>query len=276
MRSSGTTRIDGHSSDKTGSGKTRPSNKAASGSSAGRTGSRGRPEPVRLLPTAEELASRVGWRESIDVTVAGLGYELVDVEREQRGLLRVTIDRVPDHVYPVATDSTFVTVEDCEQVTRQLQYVLQVEGLDYARLEVSSPGLDRLLRNDADLRRFEGQAVSIALKLPFEGRKGWKGVLGRAGASVDQGTAAPLAQPADASTSHEDAAWQLVFDDRGIERVLGFQMHEVREARLVPVVDFKGRRSTPRETDSPGVPEPEGESAGGRGDAAVDSGVDGS
>ncbi|MDE2275145.1 MAG: ribosome maturation factor RimP [Burkholderiales bacterium] len=170
----------------------------------------------------------MGWREAISATVSGLGYQLVDVERAGRGLLRITIDRVPGRAYAsrgaegAAPDTgEFVTVEDCEQVTRQLQYALEVEGLDYARLEVSSPGLDRPLRTEADLQRFSGQAVHVALKVPFQGRKVWQGVLG----------AAP------------EGGWQLVFDDGKAEQVFGFRLEEVREARLVPVLDFKGRKS---------------------------------
>ena len=173
---------------------------------------------------------RVGWQEAIAATVSGLGYELVDVERAQRGLLRVTIDRIPGRSYsvgrgPDATtdDGESVRVEDCEAVTRQLQYALEVEGLDYARLEVSSPGLDRPLRREVDYVRFAGQAVSIALKQPFEGRKSWQGILSRA-----EGPA---------------GGWKLTFKNGKVEQVLGFTLQEVREARLVPVVDFKGRAS---------------------------------
>ena len=170
------------------------------------------------------LGPRLGWSEAIAATVSGLGYELVDVERAQRGLLRVYIDRVAGRAYRggVGTPDTseFVTVDDCEQVTRQLQYALEVEGLEYARLEVSSPGLDRPLKREADYLRFTGQAISVTLKQPFKGRKGWQGVLTRA----------------------EDGAWSLVFKLGLAEQVLGFTLEEVREARLVPVVDFKGRK----------------------------------
>lgn len=167
----------------------------------------------------------MGWREAIAATVAGLGFDLVDVERAPRGLLRVTIDRQPGRSY--ATPGEFVLVDDCEQVTRQLQYALEVEGLEYSRLEVSSPGLDRPLRSEADFQRFAGQAVSLTLKAPFEGRKNWQGVLTPSAAD----TAAPSAQ----------GGWCLVFKDGKTEQVLGFAFDEVREARLVPVVDFKGR-----------------------------------
>jgi ribosome maturation factor RimP len=111
-------------------------------------------------------------------------------------------------------------VGDCEQVTRQLQYVLEVEGADYARLEVSSPGLDRPLRNEADYTRFAGAKVRITLREPFAGRKHYEGLLVRA-----------------------EAGWQLQFHDGKAEQMLGFVLAEVREARLVPVLDFKGRKN---------------------------------
>jgi ribosome maturation factor RimP len=183
--------------------------------------------PVRPVPEGPSL----GWREAIAGTVVGLGYELVEVERAQRGLLRITIDRVPGRAYPVrhtenaeggVLDSgEFITVDDCEQVTRQLQYALEVEGMDYARLEVSSPGLDRPLKSEEHLQRFVGHAVSVTLKLPFQGRKSWQGVLGAA----------------------QVGGWQLVFKAGKADQVFGFKFDEVREARLVPVVDFKGRKA---------------------------------
>ena len=83
----------------------------------------------------------------IETTVAGLGYELVEVERAPGGLLRVTIDHP---ARSTAAPERFITVDDCERVTRQLQHVLEVEGVPYERLEVSSPGLDRPLKSAAD------------------------------------------------------------------------------------------------------------------------------
>jgi ribosome maturation factor RimP len=185
------------------------------------------PRPAPVVPTGP----RLGWREAIAGTVGGLGYELVEVERAQRGLLRITIDRVPGRGYPRRhSDDTepgaldtgeFITVDDCEQVTRQLQYALEVEGMEYARLEVSSPGLDRPLKSEEHLQRFVGHAVSVTLKVPFQNRKNWQGVLGAA----------------------EGGGWQLVFTAGKAEQVFGFKFDEVREARLVPVVDFKGHKS---------------------------------
>jgi ribosome maturation factor RimP len=202
--------------------------------------------PPREIPTGP----RLGWREAITATVTGQGFELIEVERAQRGLLRITIDRIPGRVYTVPSE--FILVEDCEQVTRQLQYALEVEDMDYARLEVSSPGLDRPLKSEADFERFAGQAVKITLKTPFEGRKVWEGVLGRA-------------QAADGAV---DAAapegWNLIFKAGKTEQVLGFKFEEVREARLVPVLDFKGRKTAgaAAENDQAAVP-PESVSAAG-------------
>jgi ribosome maturation factor RimP len=213
------------------------------------------PRPPREPRPAPE-GERVGWREAINATVAGLGFDLVDVERAPRGLLRITIDRQPGRAY--AIPSEFVLVEDCEQVTRQLQYALEVEGLDYSRLEVSSPGLDRPLKTEADYERFSGEAVNIVLKTPFQGRKNWQGVLQR-GVPEAPGAAEAAAAPA--------PDWQLVFKQGKAEQVLGFNFDEVREARLVPVVDFKGRK--PRGDAAAG------EQAGEAPDAAAAPGTDG-
>jgi ribosome maturation factor RimP len=188
-------------------------------------------------------APRMGWREAIESTVAGLHFELVDVERAPRGLLRITIDRRPGQVY-ASGESEFVLVGDCEQVTRQLQYVLEVEGLDYARLEVSSPGLDRPLRVESDFERFVGHEVNLTLKLPLQGRKNFRGVLqGSAGAWALHMSAKP-------ATGKAKAAAKLKPQGQA-EQELCFNLSELKEARLVPVVDFKGRGTSPVEAGQP-------------------------
>lgn len=186
----------------------------------------------------------MSWSQAVEKTVTGMGYELVDVERSAGGLLRVYIDRVPGRAYPTG-EHEFVTVEDCEAVTRQLQYVLEVQNVDYARLEVSSPGLDRPLKRVEDYARFAGHQVQITLKLPFQGRKKFQGAL-HAAPGNDDGTG---------------SGWQLVFNDGKVDQVLDFAFDEVREARLVPVLDFKGRRGK----GAPAVAEqPAGETDGGQ------------
>lgn len=106
----------------------------------------------------------------VEQIVTGLGYDLVEIERSAGGLLRVTIDLPwvqPAADAPQPVIEQFVTVEDCEKVTRQLQFALEVDGVEYKRLEVSSPGIDRPLRHEQDFVRFEGSVIDITLKAPI-------------------------------------------------------------------------------------------------------------
>ena len=104
----------------------------------------------------------------IEPTVSGMGYELVDVQASNSGrLLRLFIDKPGG-----------VTVEDCAQISRQLTRVLAVEGVDYERLEVSSPGLDRPLRKERDFARFAGQRAEVRMRTAdASGRRRFVGVL---------------------------------------------------------------------------------------------------
>lgn len=187
-------------------------------------------------------------QEIVEQTVAGLGYDLVEIERSAGGLLRITIDLpwvAPVEGQPVSEQ--FVNVEDCEKVTRQLQFALEVDGVEYKRLEVSSPGIDRPLRHTQDFERFAGHVIDITLKAPMgaaangqvsANRKKFRGTLERVAA-------------ADGSTG-----WQIVWSDApevkpgqkvSKKRVppplqaLGFAFDELRDARLAPIVNFKGR-----------------------------------
>lgn len=191
-------------------------------------------------------ALQVALQDVVEKLVAGLGYDLVEIERSAGGLLRVTID----HPWTAATQpALFVNVEDCEKVNRQLQFTLEVEGIDYRRLEVSSPGIDRPLRHAADFERFVGEVIDLTLKAPLGAaaqgqvsalRKKFRGTLERG--------------PVDAAGV---AGWQISWSDAPEPKpgqrvgkkkapapvqVLGFALDELREARLAPIVDFKGRR----------------------------------
>ena len=111
----------------------------------------------------------------VENTVGGLGYELVDLERAGRGLLRVFIDK-PDGI----------SVDDCQLVSNQLTRLFMVENVDYERLEVSSPGLDRALKKEADFIRFAGQKAQIKLRMPIGNRKNFVGIIGSLEAGVLQ------------------------------------------------------------------------------------------
>jgi len=97
-------------------------------------------------------------------TLESLGYELVDLESSRSGLMRVFIDSPKG-----------ISVEDCARVSNHLTRAFAVEGIDYERLEVSSPGLDRPLKRLEDYTRFAGQQASLRLRLPREGRRRFEG-----------------------------------------------------------------------------------------------------
>ena len=108
--------------------------------------------------------------ELIDKTVTGLGYELVDLEQSPRGrVLRLFIDK-PDK-------QGGIDVEDCALVSNQLSRLMAVENIDYDRLEVSSPGMDRALKKVGDFERYSGSEINLRLRLPVGGRRNFNGVL---------------------------------------------------------------------------------------------------
>ena len=100
----------------------------------------------------------------LEKTLPGLGYELVDFELTAQGDLRVFIDK-PEGI----------TVEDCATVSNHLSRLFIVEDVDYKRLEISSPGLDRPLKKAADFIRFSGSLVKLKTRLPVEGQKNFIG-----------------------------------------------------------------------------------------------------
>ncbi|KVE30955.1 ribosome maturation factor RimP [Burkholderia sp. TSV86] len=150
--------------------------------------------------------------ELIETTVTGLGYELVDLERTGRGMVCV---------YIYIDQPAGITIDDCEKVTRQLQHVLTVENIDYERLEVSSPGLDRPLKRLADFTRFAGSEAVITLKKPLDGRKTYRGILH-----------APNGETIGLEFERK----------KGEAAMLDFTLADIDKARLIPHVDFRSRK----------------------------------
>lgn len=110
----------------------------------------------------------------LERTVAALGCQLADFDFSNRNrLLRVFIDKADNGT----AGGAGVSLDDCEAVTRQLQRVLPVEGIDYERLEVSSPGLDRRLKKAADFARFAGRRAEVRLRVPVNGRRNFLGTV---------------------------------------------------------------------------------------------------
>lgn len=104
----------------------------------------------------------------LDETLQQIGYEMVDLEISGRGkLIRLFIDKPGG-----------VNIDDCALVSEHVSNLLAVEhDVDYDRLEVSSPGLDRVLKKAADFTRFAGNKVLVKLRVPVEGRKNFTGIL---------------------------------------------------------------------------------------------------
>lgn len=139
-------------------------------------------------------------QQMLEKTLAGMGIELVDLERSGRGrLLRVFIDKPGG-----------VNVDDCAQVSSHLSRMLVVEGVDYDRLEVSSPGLDRRLRKEEDFVRFAGQRARIKVRVPVNGQRNFVGVLRQTGAGKVQ------------------------LEVEG--RLMSFDIGDLERARLVPAI----------------------------------------
>ncbi|WP_028461147.1 ribosome maturation factor RimP [Nitrosomonas cryotolerans] len=103
----------------------------------------------------------------LESTLSGMGYELVEVEQLARGkLLRVFVDKQGG-----------VNIDDCVLISDHLSRLLAVENIDYSRLEVSSPGLDRLLKKEADFLRFQGESVKLKLRVALQGQRNFVGIL---------------------------------------------------------------------------------------------------
>jgi ribosome maturation factor RimP len=186
------------------------------------------------------VAAEMDFSQVVETTVSGLGYELVDVERSNRGrMIRVFIDLTPEAAAaaqlanPRSKTGAMISVDDCEKVSRQLTYVFTVENVDYDRLEISSPGLDRLLKKQSDFERFAGMEAVVKLRSAMGGvhgiRKNFQGVV----ASVND-------QPA------------LVVDGETI----ALDWAQIDRAKLVPEVDFKQASESDRASDKSASEQP--------------------
>ena len=145
----------------------------------------------------------MGLGDLLERTVPALGYELVDFDMSARSrLVRVFIDK------PGGVD-----VEDCARVSNHLARLFAVENVDFERLEVSSPGLDRPVKRLADYARFVGQEAQLTLSAPVDGARRIKGIL--------------------RGTKGEDV---LVETSAGVK---AFPFGTITRARLVPAIDWR-------------------------------------
>ena len=172
------------------------------------------------------------WSDSvIEQTVEGLGYELVDVEWAGGGVLRVFIDRPGAVVQDDGSITGGITIDDCATVSDQLSRVFTVENVNYERLEISSPGLDRPLKKPADFVRFAGQEIFVKLRTSpngqARGRKQFQGTLQKSGSAEGGGAVAAT------------RFGLMVEGSENGPQLLEFTFDEVDKARLVPRIDFR-------------------------------------
>lgn len=186
---------------------------------------------------AKQKADETVWSDSvIEQTVEGLGYELVDVEWAGGGVLRVFIDKPGAEVLADGSTIGGITIEDCAKVSDQLSRVFLVENVNYERLEISSPGLDRPLKKAAHFARFEGHEAFVKLRTSpggqTRGRKQFQGVLQVVG----------VAALADGATPGVPTRFGLVLEGgEAGQELLEFSFDEVEKARLVPRIDFRSK-----------------------------------
>lgn len=183
---------------------------------------------------------------TIERTVEGLGYEFVDAEHLAGGLLRVTLDRAAG-----------VGLADCERVSRQLSHLFAVEGVDYQRLEVSSPGLDRPLKRARDFARFVGFEVQVQVQLNAQSmlheagaRRRLQGKLlalsGDAGTeriTLDVTPAIGAKAPGSGRKARAGNGTKSAKSANGVgaaAEIVEVALADVVKAKLVPQLDFKG------------------------------------
>jgi len=137
--------------------------------------------------------------ELLDSILVGMGYELIEVEQSAPGkLLRIFVDKKDGGI----------TIDDCVAISNHLNRLLTVEGIDYSRLEISSPGLDRPLKKESDFIRFAGKSIKIKLRIALQGQKNYIGII------------------------REINDWILGLEVEG--RVLHIELDNLEKARLIP------------------------------------------
>jgi ribosome maturation factor RimP len=175
---------------------------------------------------------------TVERTVGGLGYQLVDVERLGGGLLRVSLDA-----------ENGIGLEDCERVSRQLSHLFAVEQVDYQRLEVSSPGLDRRLKGAEDFARFVGKEINVQLYSPSTAAAGRKRLRGRLLQLVGSGGEERLQLQLTADDALANDAAKRVRRSAKIRTraeappvLVEIALADIDKARLVPELDFRPAR----------------------------------
>ncbi|AWD32514.1 Ribosome maturation factor RimP [Candidatus Kinetoplastibacterium sorsogonicusi] len=160
--------------------------------------------------------------------------ELVDIERSANGLLRVIIDK------PCG-----IQINDCELVTRDLMRVLEVYKVDYNRLEVTSPGIDRSLKKESDFLKFIGHRIEIKFHEPINGCKNYLGILYLINSNPED-----INEGIDCNYQNNIIFGLEVENKKEKSNIINFTFNCVDRAKLAPILDFKGKKDESRDSST--------------------------
>lgn len=170
----------------------------------------------------------------VESSVVPLGYEVIDIELDSTGLIRVYVD--------LSDGKREINLKDCEIITKQLVYLFPVEEINYDRLEVSSPGVDRRLSKVHHFERFIGAKVKLKFRDLVAGKKKYVGLLGK----VSESGSSNLSKTnVITDVQIKDGSSIFFVEENGIDGVerIEFSVDQLEQARLVEEISMKGKSS---------------------------------
>ncbi len=174
--------------------------------------------------------------EVVESSVIPLGYEVIDIETDNSGLIRIYVD--------LFDGTREINLKDCELITKQLVYLFPVEGISYERLEVSSPGLDRKLTKVHHFDRFVGAMVRLKFRDLVAGKKNHVGLLGK---STTKNSIDMIKQVTpNLNNSLDDETSSIFFiEEKGTDGTdkIEFGIEQLEHARLVEEISLKGKHA---------------------------------
>ena len=173
----------------------------------------------------------------VESSVVPLGYEVIDIETDNSGLIRIYVD--------LLDGTRDVNLKDCELITKQLVYLFPVEGISYERLEVSSPGIDRKLTKVRHFERFIGAMVKLKFRDLVDGKKNYVGLLGKK--SIKNHSVDMIKQESTELNNNNDDKTNSIFfiqekGTNGADKV-EFGIEQLEHARLVEEISLKGKHA---------------------------------
>ena len=172
----------------------------------------------------------------VESSVIPLGYEVIDIQIDNSGLIRIFVD--------LFDGSREINLKDCEFITKQLVYLFPVEGINYERLEVSSPGEDRKLTKVHHFERFIGEMVKLKFRDLVAGKKNYVGLLGKS--TIKNSKIMIKQETLDPKNTLGDKTSSIFFiKEKGTDGKdkIEFAIEQLEQARLVEEISLKGKHA---------------------------------